>query len=293
MNPEPKSKLPELVLARHLAPWIRYFDPGHRAREGRQPGALFLVAHPDDETIGASVALSRLPRSLVVYLTDGAPHDPRLWSSPSNSREEYAQTRWEEARAALSLTGISPHRILGLGAADQDSICDVAILVEKLIKIVRWFLPPLLVTHPYEGGHPDHDSAALVASIARRCLQREQIPIPTFLEMTSYHACAGYCQVGEFLPATSHTQKILTIRLTPEEQARKKEMLECFASQGPVIEGFPLEPERLREAPEYDFSRPPHEGPLWYELLGWPLTAARWRELAARALQDFGESLCA
>lgn len=274
---------------------MRYFDPNaaHLAIQADQPRVLFLVAHPDDETIGGSVALSRLPSSIVVYLTDGAPHDRRFWSSPSKSREEYAQTRLEEARAALSLSGISPSRILGLGAADQEAICDVPILVEKVIKIVRWFRPALLITHSYEGGHPDHDAGALVASIARRCLQREQIPIPTFLEMTAYHACSGSCEAGEFLPASGQTQKILNIRLGPDEAARKKKMLECFASQSSVIEGFPLAPERLREAPEYDFSRPPHDGPLWYELLRWPLTGARWRELAARALEDFGEPLCA
>src|SRR5579864_6181498 len=141
MNPEPKSKLPRLVSSAPPAAWMRYFEPsaGNSPEEESGPRALFLVAHPDDETIGASAALSRLPRSVVVYLTDGAPHDPRLWSSPSSSREEYARTRLEEARAALALTGISGRRIFGLGAADQDAIYEVPVLVEQLIQIVRWF----------------------------------------------------------------------------------------------------------------------------------------------------------
>ena len=293
MNREPKSKLPDLVSAQHPAPWMRYFDSEDVAGEENQPRALFLAAHPDDETIGASVALSRLPHAIVVYLTDGAPHEPGFWPSPSNSREEYAQRRWEEARAALSLSGISPHHIFALRATDQDAIGEAPILVERLIRIARWFRPAFLITHPYEGGHPDHDTAALVASMVRSCFQREGEPIPTFLEMTSYHACAGKYRVGEFLPAGSQRPKLLTIRLAPEEQTRKKKMLDCFVSQRPVIAGFPLDLERLRETPDYDFSRPPHDEPLWYELLHWPLTGARWRELAARALEDFGERLCA
>ena len=256
---------------------------------------LFLAAHPDDETIGASAALTRGPGSIVLYLTDGAPHDLRFWSSFTGAREDYARTRRKEAESALALAGILPQHILSLEAADQDSIFDVPVLVEKLIKIMRWFQPAILVTHPYEGGHPDHDCAALVAHIAKRCLERDGVLLQ-LLEMSSYHVRNGQCETGEFLPPVSGTRACLaelTIHLSPGEQEQKKQMLQRFASQRNVLQGFRLEPERLREAPDYDFSRPPHEGPLWYELMGWPLSGKRWRELAVQALENFGESLCA
>jgi hypothetical protein len=40
---------------------------------------------------------------------------------------------------------------------------------------------------------------------------------------------------------------------------------------------FPIDREQFRPAPKYDFSRPPHEGPLYYEIrkLGWTWT--EWR----------------
>src|SRR5437868_2111019 len=37
--------------------------------------ALIVIAHPDDETIGCGALLRRLPRALVVHVTDGAPHN--------------------------------------------------------------------------------------------------------------------------------------------------------------------------------------------------------------------------
>lgn len=297
MIPGPNSKLLRLPYQPHAAGWMHYFEPNASAT--LEPGslltrALFLVAHPDDETIGASAALSRLPNPVVLYLTDGAPRDRRFWSSFRGSREEYALLRLQEARTALAFAGVSRQRILTLGAADQDSIYEVPILVAMLLTILRWFQPAVVITHPYEGGHPDHDAAALVANISRRCLRREHRPTPVFLEMTSYHARDGVCQTGKFLPDSTRTPgPSLTIELSPEEKARKKKMMECFASQGQVLQGFPIGPEPLREARDYDFSRPPHEGPLWYELLGWPMRGERWRELAAQAFQSFGESLCA
>src|SRR3954451_11916601 len=70
-------------------------------------GALILAAHPDDETIGASVLLSRFPQSTVAFLTDGAPRDTRLWSAGIHgSREEYAETRRQEALDALTYVDI-------------------------------------------------------------------------------------------------------------------------------------------------------------------------------------------
>ena len=44
---------------------------------------------------------------------------------------------------------------------------------------------------------------------------------------------------------------------------------------------FPIEMERFRVAPCYDFSRPPHAGPLWYEILGFSMGGEMWRRAAA------------
>jgi N-acetylglucosamine malate deacetylase 2 len=298
MTSGPNSKLPRFGERAESPAWMRFVEPGAGpiSPDSEHPArALFLVAHPDDESLGASAALARLPGSVVIYLTDGAPHDSRFWSSFTGSREDYVRARRREAEAALALAGIPPSRILSLNAVDQDSIYDVPILIEKLIEIVRWFRPAILVTHPYEGGHPDHDCAALVANIAKRCVERDGLPLQ-LLEMCSYHALNGRCETGEFLPPRRRNHlrlPELTIHLSPEEQERKKAMLEKFVSQAGVVHGFRLDPERLREGLDYDFTLPPHDGPPWYELLGWPLDGKRWRELASQALENFGESLCA
>ncbi|HET7442195.1 MAG TPA: PIG-L family deacetylase, partial [Terriglobales bacterium] len=100
MTHEPNSKLPEFPAAAE-SPWISYLTaaPVPVTHEHR-PRALFLAAHPDDETIGASAALRRLPGAIVVYVTDGAPHDPRFRSSFTGSREDYVRARRCEAEAA-------------------------------------------------------------------------------------------------------------------------------------------------------------------------------------------------
>src|SRR3954452_11592150 len=87
---------------------------------------LLLAAHPDDETIGASVLLSRFPQSSVAFLTDGAPRDTGLWSAGVNgSREAYAETRRQEAFHALGVSGISRHKVFWLGAVDQEAAFEI------------------------------------------------------------------------------------------------------------------------------------------------------------------------
>src|SRR5262249_54504180 len=107
-------------------PWRRLCDPERGLGSARQPvdvRGLVLAAHPDDETIGASTILTQLPDVTVVFLTDGAPCDQTFWSPDAKgSRTDYAQLRWQEARAALSLAGVPADRILCLGAIDQEAI---------------------------------------------------------------------------------------------------------------------------------------------------------------------------
>ena len=54
-----------------------------------------------------------------------------------------------------------------------------------------------------------------------------------------------------------------------------------------VLGAFPLQVERVRLAPAYAFTQPPHPGTLWYELRGW-MESARWCEHALKALVELG-----
>lgn len=250
---------------------------------------LVLAAHPDDETIGASMLLSRFPQSSVVFLTDGAPRDTRLWSAGvTGSREEYAKTRRQEALRALDYSGVSSQRVFWLGGVDQEGALEIVRLADRFAKILDELRPSILVTHAYEGGHPDHDSAAVVARIAVSLLNADTTP--AVLEMTSYHARDGRCVTGDFLPSESLPE--LCLELSSADRARKRQMMEAYASQRLVLESFPIDRERLRLAPECDFSEPPHRGKLWYECMGWEMTGAHWRELANAAMAGLQEHSC-
>ena len=264
---------------------------------GKAERLLLLVAHPDDETIGASAVLGRWPGAMVVYLTDGAPRDPQFRSPyVSGSRELYACVRAEEAASALALVNISPERIVFLSGVDQEAIFHVRQIVEEWVPIVREFKPSVIITHAYEGGHPDHDTAAQVARVGAQIAARQTDSHPDLVEMTGYYAFEGKRMTGQFLNApplaTSHIEAGVQLKMSIEERKRKARMLGCYVSQWHVLSDFPLEPEKLRPAPLYDFTRPPHEGPLWYETLRWPVTGALWRELAAQVLAELSELTC-
>jgi len=249
-------------------------------------GIAVLAAHPDDETIGVSALLARSPQSAIVYVTDGAPRDRSLWPPGMTcAREEYAEVRRQEAAKALAHAGIGEEQISWLGAADQEAILEARTLALKVAEFLREHPVDLLITHPYEGGHPDHDSAAL---IARRAISMVDGAAPELFEMTSYHVRNGQCVTGEFLNSSSE----IVLELLDEGRERKRKMMEEYRSQRLVLQNFPITNERLRMAPEYDFSRTPHEGKLWYECMGWPMTGLRWRELALAAFADSREYSC-
>jgi LmbE family N-acetylglucosaminyl deacetylase len=204
--------------------------------------------------------------------------------------------RHDEAVAALALAGVTPNRILFLGGVDQEAVHEIAILAERFASLLPQIQPDIIITHSYEGGHPDHDAAALIASLSNRILLRENKTPLEVLEMTSYYLCDGKCVIGEFLPSDwgqGFANEELTLQLSPEERDRKERMLSAHVSQQAVVSRFSLGPERLRPAPVYDFTSPPHPGKLWYESLGWPMTGERWREIAAVALAGLAENQCA
>jgi LmbE family N-acetylglucosaminyl deacetylase len=79
-----------------------------------------------------------------------------------------------------------------------------------------------------------------------------------------------------------------TVVLSADARYRKRRMFECFASQKHMLESFPIALERVRPAPEYDFTRPPHDGRLFYEDQDWGWDGPSWRRAAGRALAELG-----
>ena len=220
------------------------------------PRTLVVVSHPDDETIGAGILLSRLPDAWVLHLTDGA-----------------ERTRRQELTAAMALAGIALQRLLRIeGVADQEAVHHLPRIAREIAVLLRQLRPEVVITHAYEGGHPDHDAAAFTVRAAVELLRRGRSPLPDIVEMPFD------------LPPTDAAE---VLELSPAERDLKERMLDCFVSQREILTHVrPPVREIFRPAARCDFSRPPTEGRLQYEIRELPVDGARWRDLARDAVEE-------
>ena len=229
-----------------------------------------VVAHPDDEVIGAGSVLSLFRRLFLVHVTDGAPRNlDDAWAHGFADAASYGAARRAELAQALAIAEAHP-TCIELGAPDQGASERLVPLGLALRDLVERHDVAAVLTHPYEGGHPDHDATAFIAAQCGR-------PV---LEFAGYHAGAdgGMC-TGAFLPGPDAVRLDLTL----DQQARKQSMLYAFATQIATLASFGTGHELFRVAPAYDFANPPHDGTLHYERYDWGMTGERWRALAAEA----------
>jgi N-acetylglucosamine malate deacetylase 2 len=251
---------------------------GERLVRGR---VVVVAAHPDDETIGAAGLLCRAPLAWVVHLTAGVPRDRRMRSGQfGEDASVYGRVRSLELDSALDIAFVPELARVRLGFVDQELASSLVSASRALQAIFEAVRPWCVVTHPYEGGHPDHDGTAFAcwAALARSGLDT------CLFEMTSYHGQKGRLRTGVFMNgpaglAVEHDQAL---------EKRKRAMLGCYVSQRPALAPFDARVERFRVAPRYRFERPPHAGALYYEKLGWPMTGRRFSSLARRAAVALG-----
>ena len=260
--------------------WLRRLEA---KGEGVGEALLIVVAHADDEVIGVGGQLARLTGVRLVHVTDGAPRnllDAR--AAGFDSWQGYAAARRGELLAALRLAGIEALRADELGVPDQGASFRLVELAEALAAMFSSLRPEIVLTQPYEGGHPDHDATAFAVHAACELAPRRGGTAPALVEMTGYHMGTGRPLKCEFLPRPDIP--VTTVMLDERERAFKRRLVNCFSTQSRMLAHFPIDVERFRPAPAYDFTRPPHEGRLFYEHFNWGVGGARWRALAGDAL---------
>ncbi len=248
-----------------------------------------VAAHPDDESIGAAGRICRLANACrIVHVTDGAPSNPRFHPEPAAglTREAYARVRRQEAIRAMAIAGIDESSVMSLGVRDQEASFQLASLARRLAELFVSTGFRIVVTHAYEGGHPDHDAVAFAVCSAMAVLRDRRKDTPVVIEMTGYHDRFGQLVRGEFLPAPFEPIAERTTWLDEQERERKRAMLAAYTTQREILAPFAVDCERFRLAPEYDFCAPPHEGALHYERSGFPIAGATWRALAKAALRS-------
>jgi LmbE family N-acetylglucosaminyl deacetylase len=221
---------------------------------------LLLIPHPDDEVVGCCAAIGRAQRAganvFGAFLTTGVPAAEVLWPWQRAAHHQRVEQRLGEARRAAELLGLDPicfrdvptRRLKDHGPATLE-------LIRSLLAEVH---ADMLWTPAYEGGHQDHDVANFLASRLR-----DRAPVWEFSE---YNFFGGEVRSQEFFAPTGEEQ---VLALDAAEQQRKRTLLALYASEQGNLDYVRTAREVFRPLASYDYTRPPHDGKMFYQRFQW------------------------
>jgi LmbE family N-acetylglucosaminyl deacetylase len=214
---------------------------------------LFLIPHPDDEVVSAATFIRRNHgvggRIFGLYLTCGMPRpDGRsFWRRPGGPAR--IERRRDEARAVASALGIEPVGFCDWPSRGLKDHLDEA--VNRIGDVIATHDIDTIWVSAWEGGHQDHDVANFLAC---RCASGRPV-----VEFAEYNLGDGAPRWHRFaVPNGSET----VIRLTPEEAAFKRRLLDVYRSERTSLRKVRMEIESCRPLAPYDYTRPPHAGTL-------------------------------
>lgn len=234
---------------------------------------LVLIPHPDDEAVGAALAIRRAVQngSLVIGLdlTHGCPPREALWPWARITHDARVETRRREAAAAARALGIARLADDGLAARRLRHALPAA--YARIRTAAEAHAVDTLWVPAYEGAHPDHDCAnALAAALVRA---RPEIAAWEFAE---YSNADGVRRANAFFDRRGGET---ALEAADEDEARSKtQLLALYGSEsfnlrrvgaGRIAKSRAALRESFRPLPPHDYARPPHPGRLFYERFHW------------------------
>jgi LmbE family N-acetylglucosaminyl deacetylase len=194
---------------------------------------LFLAPHPDDDTLAAGGLVQRAAtvgaEIRVIYFTNGD-NNPwpqrvleRRWRIGPADRARWGARRREEACAALACLGLSKANACFWGYPDQGLswmlLTGGTSFLNRLTAEIDAWRPTLLLLPSLTDLHPDHSALALLGRLAL-------LRLPSNSETMNV---LSYVVHGPQPNLWSPYR--VTIRLTSEEQRRKRRAIGCHATQ--------------------------------------------------------------
>lgn len=217
---------------------------------------VVLVAHPDDESLGAGGLLARLTSAgahVEVYLCSaGEASHP---GSPTTTPEQLAAVRREEFAAAMAALGLADHWQF-LNLPDGGLAQHRAVIAERLKDAIGQ--RTVAIVAPYRAdGHTDHDTLGSVAAETAEAGGHGLLEYPIWYWLWA-------------TPEDTTWQKWVRLPLSPGEQRAKREALHAHASQLQPLSDQPGDEVLLSEQFLAHFSRS-------FEVFAWqpPVTGRR------------------
>lgn len=217
-----------------------------------RPTILVLAPHPDDEVVGAAIAMRRALAAgaavSVLFLTTGVAAEDWPWET-GDYPGKVARRRDEARRVAERL---------GLVIADFLDIPSRRLTghLGEVRNIVAERQADQLWVPAYEGGHQDHDAANALAFTLRHRFH--------VVEFAEYNFAGGQVRSNAFADGGGETMALST-----EESAFKRGLLSRYASERGNLDYVSCRQEALRPLPAHDYARPAHAGKLFRERFHW------------------------
>jgi len=221
---------------------------------------LIAVPHPDDEVVGfcSTIARARAQGATVyaIYLTNGCIARETLWPWQRNRYEANVIRRLQESVEVARALHITPVNYADRPARRLWS--DMTSVYHEITKVLDFYKIDQLWVPAFEGGNADHDG---LNGLCARLKDKVSI-----LEFAEYNFAGNTSQAQTF-PFPNGTE--VTLTLSEEEVLFKKQMLAMYKSEQQNLGYVGTHHECYRPLARYDYSKPPHEGTLWYARFQW------------------------